>query len=481
MPLSPSSSSPSLRDSVPCDGTARREDFALVPSKTALLIIDIQKYLSNLPESAAAHRDNNDDDDDSNENGAGDERDDYYSNESLPNALLRIRQLLEAFRSIRDATDDIAAATTSTGCCPCPCEVIFTYLQCLTKDGRDISLDYKLSGPLLCNIPRFGTPLEDLFLPECMPLPSKGRGDILLPKTSCSVFQSTNLDYVLRNLGKEQLVVCGQLTDQCVLSAVRDAADLGYFVTVAEDACAARSREAHGRGVLGMDGFCRIKSTNQIAQELQNCCSSENKEQEDQQQQQQQQQASAVSASSPAAVLTDDMIVRYLRDKAKLPETELDRLESQLLGNSTNTRKNNVNVNDVISCPTQIANVNINVFSSGGGGIHINSNLNQLGGLVDDDSDDANDDGNDGEIQQERQHDRLVDNDNDEDNDGKMQQERDHISTLIKAGEASAREWQQFQALLKEQQASPDLAKVETAAVADAEPQQQNNSGGGTI
>ena len=39
---------------------------------------------------------------------------------------------------------------------------------------------------------------------------------------------------MLRNLGVEQLVVVGQLTDQCVESAVRDAADLGYFVTVAE-------------------------------------------------------------------------------------------------------------------------------------------------------------------------------------------------------------------------------------------------------
>ena len=63
--------------------------------------------------------------------------------------------------------------------------------------------------------------------------------DILIPKTSCSVFNSTNIAYVLRNLQIEQIVLVGQLTDQCVESAVRDAADLGFFVTVVDDACAA--------------------------------------------------------------------------------------------------------------------------------------------------------------------------------------------------------------------------------------------------
>lgn len=56
--------------------------------------------------------------------------------------------------------------------------------------------------------------------------------EIVLPKTSSSVFQSTNLHYLLRNLGVAQLVVCGCVTDQCVEHAVRDACDLGYLVTL---------------------------------------------------------------------------------------------------------------------------------------------------------------------------------------------------------------------------------------------------------
>jgi ureidoacrylate peracid hydrolase len=59
-----------------------------------------------------------------------------------------------------------------------------------------------------------------------------GPDDIVLPKTSSSVFCSTNVDYVLRALGVKYLILAGCVTDQCVESAVRDACDLHYFVTL---------------------------------------------------------------------------------------------------------------------------------------------------------------------------------------------------------------------------------------------------------
>ena len=61
--------------------------------------------------------------------------------------------------------------------------------------------------------------------------------EMIFRKTSSSVFISTNIDYVLRNLGMRSLIVTGIMTDQCVESAVRDACDLGYLVTLVTDAC----------------------------------------------------------------------------------------------------------------------------------------------------------------------------------------------------------------------------------------------------
>ena len=64
---------------------------------------------------------------------------------------------------------------------------------------------------------------------ECI---APGPDDIVLPKTSSNVFTSTNVDYILRSLGVKQLILAGCLTDQCVESAVRDACDLHYLVTL---------------------------------------------------------------------------------------------------------------------------------------------------------------------------------------------------------------------------------------------------------
>ena len=74
---------------------------------------------------------------------------------------------------------------------------------------------------------------------------SRGDDEIWLPKTSSSVFISTHIDYILRNLGIRYLVISGLVTDQCVEGAIRDACDLGYLVTQVTDACATYSQQRH--------------------------------------------------------------------------------------------------------------------------------------------------------------------------------------------------------------------------------------------
>ena len=190
-----------------------------------------------------------------------------------------IEILLRTFRQPRDRDycnddDDTTTTTTTTTTDQQPpnssgCEVIFVIIQSKTKDGRDLSIDYKLSGPYFASTPKVTQKDDDdIYLPTIKPT-LEGRGDIVVTKTSCSVFNSTNIDYMLRNLFVEQLVVCGQLTDQCVESAVRDAADLGYLVTVVTDACATHSEDRHQKGLLGMNGFCRQVTTTDIVQEIQ--------------------------------------------------------------------------------------------------------------------------------------------------------------------------------------------------------------------
>ncbi|CAM9812053.1 unnamed protein product [Heterosigma akashiwo] len=116
-------------------------------------------------------------------------------------------------------------------------EVIYTVIESLTQDGRDSSLDYKLSNLV---VPK-GSPLARV----CTEVAPEG-DEMVLPKTSCSVFNSTVIEYILRNQCIDQLVVAGVMTNQCIESAVRDAADRGFLVTTVEDACACKSlQEEH--------------------------------------------------------------------------------------------------------------------------------------------------------------------------------------------------------------------------------------------
>ena len=92
--------------------------------------------------------------------------------------------------------------------------------------------------------------------------------EIVLPKSSSSVFISTHIDYVLRNLGVRQLVISGLITDQCVESAIRDACDLGYLVTQVTDACLTYTPERQEHSIQTIKGYCRQVTTAELLAEL---------------------------------------------------------------------------------------------------------------------------------------------------------------------------------------------------------------------
>lgn len=138
-------------------------------------------------------------------------------------------------------------------------EVMYTVIESLTQDGRDLSLDYKISG-LFCPRGSRDSQVADAIAPQ---------GDeIVIGKTSSSVFISTNLHYVLGNLGVRYLILAGGLTDQCVDSAVRDACDLGYLVTVPVDACVTQSQQRHETALANNRGYCRQVTTAALVAEI---------------------------------------------------------------------------------------------------------------------------------------------------------------------------------------------------------------------
>jgi nicotinamidase-related amidase len=138
-------------------------------------------------------------------------------------------------------------------------EVVHTLIRSLTSDGRDRSLDHKLSDLHIAPDAAEGDIIAPLW---------PGPDEIVLPKTSSGVFNSTNLDYLLRNLGVKFLIVAGIVTDQCVDMAVRDGADRGYLVTCVSDACATHSAARQAAALAAFGGYCWTADTDTVAERL---------------------------------------------------------------------------------------------------------------------------------------------------------------------------------------------------------------------
>lgn len=87
------------------------------------------------------------------------------------------------------------------------------------------------------------------FFAELAPLDSPR--EFAFKHNRISAFYGTELEALLRLLDAKQLVIAGIATHSVVESTVRDAADRGYEVTVAADACAAAGA-AHDNALASM-------------------------------------------------------------------------------------------------------------------------------------------------------------------------------------------------------------------------------------
>ena len=138
-------------------------------------------------------------------------------------------------------------------------EIIYTVIESLTQDGRDRSLDYKQSN---FHFPA-GSP-ETEVIDELRP----GDDEIILPKTSSSLFNSTIFEYLMRNMGIDTVVVTGFLTDQCIDHTVRDGADRGLRMVCPIDACTTDSQSRHDNALAAFKGYCRQADTATLVDEL---------------------------------------------------------------------------------------------------------------------------------------------------------------------------------------------------------------------
>lgn len=192
------------------------QKFDIIPTKTALIIVDMQKYQVEK---------------------------DYAAYKSISKVIPGIldyfvkeveERVVPNLRTLIDFCHDIGI------------RVIYTKFSSFLTDGGDFSKSLKHTNALAKDLsgevafPYISHPSSDI-IDELKP----NDQDFVLQKNTSGTFISTRLDSFLRNMEVETVLVSGVVTNFCVHSTAREASDYGFYVVIVEDCCAAWSLDIH--------------------------------------------------------------------------------------------------------------------------------------------------------------------------------------------------------------------------------------------
>jgi nicotinamidase-related amidase len=93
--------------------------------------------------------------------------------------------------------------------------------------------------------------------------------DIVLLKSSYGAFYDTPLENILKNLGRDTVIICGTLTNFCCGVTARQAYERGFYVVFGSDVTATDDPELHEAELKVLrKGFARVLSGAQISAAL---------------------------------------------------------------------------------------------------------------------------------------------------------------------------------------------------------------------
>lgn len=149
--------------------------------------------------------------------------------------------------------------------------VYFTAFGSLRDDGRDLpgwARQHNLLSQQMVGKPMYPACSDPSWQIHDSLRPAPG--EQVVAKTTSGPLNSTKLDQTLRLLGVDTIVVTGVVTNVCVTQTAREFADRGFTVVVPEDACSTLGEERH-RGALETFAFVfgRVSSTSSVLNALQ--------------------------------------------------------------------------------------------------------------------------------------------------------------------------------------------------------------------
>jgi nicotinamidase-related amidase len=233
--------------------------FPLRDGNAALLVLDLQPFMTDrtvgLGQRAA-------------ERGIARELDEYY--EQVGYALRNTADLVRAFRGAGLPIVFTRLAAASAGDAGAGGVVPDGSPQAI-RGGADGALPAIGDG---ADVVAYGGALPAADSPEAQIVaalapPAESRNDTILAKQTLSPFASTSLDRILRDLGSRYLVLAGVMTGWAIELTAREAADRGYGVLVASDACPGETYAIHGFVMPQLfGGLIRVRPTEAILEML---------------------------------------------------------------------------------------------------------------------------------------------------------------------------------------------------------------------
>ena len=143
--------------------------------------------------------------------------------------------------------------------------VVFTAVGTETQDGSDLACWARALDEAGLNLlgTRIHPPVGDPSW-QIDPALEPRAGEIVVNKLSAGTFATTDLAEQLRSRGIDRVVVSGVVTDVCVSTTAREAADRNFTVVVVSDACTTFSEKLHQANLETLHVFGWVRETDEV-------------------------------------------------------------------------------------------------------------------------------------------------------------------------------------------------------------------------
>jgi nicotinamidase-related amidase len=137
--------------------------------------------------------------------------------------------------------------------------------------------DFTSSWSYFSMMRRFG--VDDINkLPSFMAVGSKEREipemvqpdhtDIILEKSTASIFVGTNFEYMMRNRNITTIIFTGIATEMGIESSARDASNRGFYPVVVSDCVSSLDKDAHNRSLKTMTKIFIVETADNILKNI---------------------------------------------------------------------------------------------------------------------------------------------------------------------------------------------------------------------